>query len=122
MDVTTQFSPLAEVEGVATRMEDRVGQRLLDDYERLVQKLRQHTAARLAELGPVVYEGPRQSERAKVFLAEVQAVCEKHELSLGHEDDHGAFLVEEYSAHNQQWLRHARDETLTEEERNPWQR
>ena len=121
MDVLIQFTPLMEVEGIATKAEDRVGRQLLDDYERVVQKLRLQTMSRLAASSDVDDEA-EQSLRIKAFLDEIQAVCEKHGLSLGHEDDHGAFLVEEYSAHNQRWLRHAHDETLTEEERNPWRR
>lgn len=27
------------------------------------------------------------------FLRDVMEVCRKHQMSLGHEDDHGAFIV-----------------------------
>lgn len=46
---------------------------------------------------------------ADAFLEEVIAVCRKHGFSLGHEDGHGAFLIQdiEGSEHNFAWLREA---------------
>lgn len=53
----------------------------------------------------------RQSEKASAFLKELVEVCKKHNLSLGHEDSHGAFLVEYYSEKYCEWLLAAFDET-----------
>lgn len=44
------------------------------------------------------------------FLAEIEAVCRKHGMTISHEDGHGAFLVEPMSERNLEWLREARDE------------
>lgn len=41
------------------------------------------------------------------FLDEIVAVCEKHGLSISHEDGHGAFEIERMSEDNIQWLRQA---------------
>ena len=39
-------------------------------------------------------------ENMSKFLNEIQAVCEKYNLSLTHEDDGGSFLVEVYKPRN----------------------
>ena len=38
------------------------------------------------------------------FLKDLQAVCKKHNLSLGHEDGHGAFLIHPYGDVYVEWL------------------
>lgn len=38
------------------------------------------------------------------FLNDIKSVCEKHNLSIAHEDYHGAFLIEEYDEDNIRWL------------------
>lgn len=43
------------------------------------------------------------------FLADVEAVCRKHNLSIGHEDGHGAFEVEALDEFNIKWLKNAHD-------------
>ena len=43
-------------------------------------------------------------ERMKNFLDEIRSVCKKHNLSISHEDCHGAFIVEDYSSENIEWL------------------
>ncbi len=49
------------------------------------------------------------AERVALFLADVAEVCQHHQLSLGHEDTHGAFTVEPYSVRNRAWLESAAD-------------
>ena len=44
------------------------------------------------------------------FIAEVDAVCQKHGMSIGHEDDHGAFEIHEYHPMYSEWLKQAQDE------------
>lgn len=44
----------------------------------------------------------REGDRA--FLADVLAVCRKHERSLSHEDCHGAFMVVKYNDSDARWL------------------
>jgi hypothetical protein len=34
-----------------------------------------------------------KSDKQKAFLLEIIEVCKKHNLSIGHEDGHGAFLI-----------------------------
>lgn len=43
------------------------------------------------------------------FLADVEAVCRKHGLSISHEDGHGAFEVEVLDEDNIAWLHNAHD-------------
>ena len=43
-------------------------------------------------------------ERMKIFLEDIKKVCEKHNLSISHEDGHGAFIVEDYDERNIDWL------------------
>lgn len=43
-------------------------------------------------------------ERMKNFLDEIESVCKKYNLSISHEDCHGAFIVENYSSENIEWL------------------
>jgi len=57
----------------------------------------------------------KRSPKVEAFLAEVIAVSRKHGLSIDHEDNHGAFLVVEFSEENAQWLNAAYDETSEEE-------
>lgn len=43
------------------------------------------------------------------FLDEYEALCRKHELCLGHEDDQGSFIVGRL---NNNWIRWARNAVL----------
>ena len=46
----------------------------------------------------------------EAFLDDIVAVCEKHGMSLGHEDGHGNFIVcrdQKIYASNLQWLESA---------------
>ena len=43
-------------------------------------------------------------ESMKSFLEDIDLVCKKHNLSISHEDYHGAFLIEEYREDNIEWL------------------
>lgn len=38
------------------------------------------------------------------FLNDIKMICKKHNLSIAHEDYHGAFLIEEYDEDNVEWL------------------
>ena len=50
--------------------------------------------------------------KVKLFIEELIEVYEKHQMSLGHEDSHGGFIINNYSYHNIKWLRSATDETI----------
>lgn len=43
-------------------------------------------------------------ERMQNFLEDIKKVCEKHNLSISHEDGQGAFIVEDYDNRNIKWL------------------
>lgn len=43
----------------------------------------------------------------KAFINEITAVCEKHKLSISHEDGHGAFMIVPYEALYTEWLEDA---------------
>ena len=38
------------------------------------------------------------------FLNDIKMICKKYNLSISHEDYHGAFLIEEYNKDNIDWL------------------
>lgn len=42
-----------------------------------------------------------------LFLNEINEVYKKHNLSISHEDYHGAFQIEKYSEDNYEWLSNA---------------
>ena len=46
----------------------------------------------------------------ELFLDEIIEVCKKHGLSISHEDEQGAFLIEDYDEEMySNWLRQAID-------------
>lgn len=46
-------------------------------------------------------------KRIKDFLEDVVSLCKKHNLTISHEDGHGAFIIEEYDKFNLEWLHQA---------------
>jgi len=56
------------------------------------------------------------TEKHKNFLNDLVAVCKKHNLSLSHEDNQGAFLIDEYKQGNIDWLMAAMVALTKEEE------
>jgi hypothetical protein len=55
-----------------------------------------------------------ENPRIDAFIEDVIAVCRTHCLSIGHQDGHGAFLIEDFDESNATWLRNAHDATTTE--------
>ena len=43
-------------------------------------------------------------DRMRKFLEDINLVCMKHNLSISHEDWHGAFIIEDYCDSNIDWL------------------
>lgn len=41
------------------------------------------------------------------FFNEIQSVCKKYNMSISHEDIHGAFEIDSYKEFNIEWLRMA---------------
>lgn len=39
------------------------------------------------------------------FLNEIDNICKKYNLSISHEDGHGAFIIERYDNYNIRWLK-----------------
>lgn len=52
-----------------------------------------------------------ENPKIDAFLEEVEAVCERHGLSLAHEDGHGAFLVVDYDDGRAGFFEYAHDAT-----------
>lgn len=46
-------------------------------------------------------------DKADSFLAEIEAVCRRYDLSIAHEDRHGAFLIQGFSEETAEWLKEA---------------
>jgi hypothetical protein len=44
---------------------------------------------------------------ADAFLDDLVQVYRRHDMSLSHEDEHGAFIIERYRLANENWLRGA---------------
>ena len=38
------------------------------------------------------------------FLNDIKMICEKHNLSISHEDENGGFIIEKFSKKNIDWL------------------
>ncbi len=53
----------------------------------------------------------KQSEKVKRFLNDIVELSVKYNLSLAHEDSHGAFIVEAKDDYNIHWLLEAQDKT-----------
>lgn len=51
---------------------------------------------------------------AQKFIEEIIELCKKYNLSLGHEDTHGSFLVAPYDEEAIKWISAARATT------SPW--
>ena len=45
-----------------------------------------------------------ENEKAEAFLKDIVAVYKKHGLSLGHEDHHGSFEIEDFKEDNVLWV------------------
>ena len=50
------------------------------------------------------------SPKMKAFLNDLISVCQRHQLSISHEDHHGAFEINEYSDYDMQWILNAHDD------------
>ncbi len=45
-----------------------------------------------------------KNEKVDSFLLDIIKVCQKHDLSISHEDIHGAFTVTNYNTSDIDWL------------------
>ncbi len=43
-------------------------------------------------------------QQVDMFLADILEICKKHNLSLGHEDQHGSFVIVPYQEIYNTWL------------------
>jgi hypothetical protein len=46
-------------------------------------------------------------DEVDAFMHELVELCKKHNLSIGHEDHHGGFLIHPYNEYNIDWLKNA---------------
>lgn len=51
------------------------------------------------------------------FLNELDNLCKKYDLSISHEDSHGAFIIERYDKNNISWIQDAMKRYETKEEK-----
>jgi hypothetical protein len=52
-----------------------------------------------------------ENHKIDVFLAEIKTVCEKHGMSIAHEDTGGAFIINNFKMEDIEWLLDAHDAT-----------
>lgn len=52
----------------------------------------------------ILYDEDR-SEKVKQFLEAIEEVCKMFNLSISHEDGHGAFQIEIFNESNIEWLK-----------------
>ena len=50
-------------------------------------------------------ENVKTPEEVIKFLNEIDNICKKYNLSISHEDSHGAFILEKYDDYNIKWLK-----------------
>lgn len=48
-------------------------------------------------------------EKVKLFIEDIETVCKKHNMSISHEDEHGAFIIKSFNQGNIDWLKDAFD-------------
>lgn len=46
----------------------------------------------------------KSPRRVEEFLIEVVELCRLHNVSISHEDMHGAFVIDEFKVENLEWL------------------
>ena len=46
-------------------------------------------------------------EKQIKFIEEIETICKKYNLSISHEDGHGAFEIDKFSQDNIDWLKSA---------------
>lgn len=51
--------------------------------------------------------GNISEEQANEFLSEIEELCRKHNISISHEDTHGAFILERFDEDLLEWLKYA---------------
>jgi hypothetical protein len=49
----------------------------------------------------------KQNEAVDAFIVDLFSLYEKHNMSLGHEDNHGSFIVNKNCEYNRDWVKNA---------------
>lgn len=52
-----------------------------------------------------------ENKRVDAFLDEIEKVCKKHGMVIGHEDQNGSFLVKKFNVDDMDILKDANDAT-----------
>ena len=47
------------------------------------------------------------SDNIKQFMQELETLCRKYDMSISHEDTHGAFVIESFSEEYMTWFKSA---------------
>jgi hypothetical protein len=58
----------------------------------------------------------KQTIETRKFITEIISVCIKYDRSISHEDNQGAFIIEDYNDSNIEWFSDAFDKTTDKEE------
>ena len=53
------------------------------------------------------YSGSKKEVNTEGFYNELEILFKKYNLSISHEDDNGAFILEEFDEKNLDWLKNA---------------
>lgn len=54
----------------------------------------------------------KENERLCDFFKDIEALFRKHNVSISHQDEHGAFVIQNFNDSNLVWLINATDETV----------
>lgn len=87
-------------------------EKVIDEaMEESAQKVQADTPKILIDRWVIKEHRNAKNEKIDAFLNDVIEVCKRHGFSIGHEDNHGGFIVEKFSNGNADWLMCASDDT-----------
>lgn len=51
------------------------------------------------------YDNPNQEVNTDKFFKKLEELCRKFNVSISHEDGHGAFILEDFDEFNMNWIK-----------------
>jgi len=54
--------------------------------------------------------GEIDTPKVDEFLKDIEEVCQRHSMTISHEDGHGAFIIEPFNEDNIKWLHDAHEQ------------